>query len=68
MRGPTLLEGNDYDVMVGNLWRLLAWGLTLAEARPLVLAHAGVRTFPSPRGRRKRPRFDTIDTRAATIH
>jgi hypothetical protein len=69
MRGPTLLDGNDYDVMLRNLWRLLAWGFTLAEARPLVLVQAGVSVFPHPpASRHSRPTFDAIDMRAATIH
>jgi hypothetical protein len=69
MRGPTLLDGNDYDVMLRNLRRLLAWGYTLAEARPLVLAQARVPVFPRPPAqRRSRPTFDTIDQRVATIH
>jgi hypothetical protein len=69
MRGPTLLDGNDYDVMVRNLWRLLAWGATLAEARPLVLTHARVAVFPHPpASRRSRTTFDTIETSVTTIH
>jgi hypothetical protein len=69
MRRPTLLDGNDYDVMLRNLWRLLAWGATLAEAQPLVLAKARVSVFPHPpASRRARPTFDTIDVRTPTVH
>jgi hypothetical protein len=48
MRGPTLLDGDDYDVMLRNVWRLLVSGMTLAEVRLLVLAHADVTVFPDP--------------------
>ncbi|MEO8520561.1 MAG: hypothetical protein ABI603_04305 [Acidobacteriota bacterium] len=69
MRAPRLLDGNDYDVMLRNLWRLLAWGATLAEARPLVLAQAGASVFPDPpASRRARPTFDAIDVRTAAVH
>lgn len=41
---PRLRDGNSFDVMVPhNLWRLLMSGSTLAEARSIVLARAGVR-------------------------
>jgi hypothetical protein len=66
---PRLSNGNDFHVMVRNLWRLLASGLTLEEARPLVLAKAGVSSFPHPpAARRSRVTFDTIETRTATVH
>lgn len=70
MLKPRLLEGNDFHVMVRNLWRLIACGMTLAEARPLVLAQAGVSTFPRPPRRllRPLPKFETLDTSATTIH
>lgn len=67
MRGPTLLDGRTYDVMLGNLWRLLAWGASLAEARQAILAHASVTRFPDPPTSR-RSTFETIDARTATIH
>lgn len=43
---PRLLDGTTYPVMLWNLWRCLASGLTMAEARDRVLTHAGVRAFP----------------------
>jgi hypothetical protein len=44
---PPLLDGSDYDVIIRNTARLLKAGWTLAEARPVVLARAGVRRVPS---------------------
>ena len=67
MRRPTLLDGND--VMVRNLWRLLAWGTPMAEARLRVLQQGEwLRSRVRRRGGGSRPTFDAIDTQAATLH
>lgn len=69
MRGPTLLDGNDYDVMLRNLWRLLAWGYTLGEARSLLLDHAGVSVFPqAPSSRSSRRVAGATRACGATVH
>jgi hypothetical protein len=52
---PRLLDGESYAVMARNLWRLLMTGRTLEEARPIVLARAGVRRLPSQRDPRRLP-------------
>lgn len=52
---PRLRDGDSYEVMVRNLWRLLMSGATLPEARPIVLAHADVLVFPSPPPSYRRP-------------
>lgn len=66
---PRLLEGTSYRVMIRNLWRLLATGKTMAEARALVLSHAGVRDFPSPPPASSgSPTLDRPETSVPTIH
>ena len=45
-RQPKLLQGQSYQVVLRNLWRLLNSGYSLEQARPLVLKLARLTVFP----------------------